>query len=112
MEYFSCLLGCAAHKCSYLKISVSDRILPLYESLALKFWKLVIFQRGSIKPGIFKSILLLNVLFLNCALLYRFSGTINNMNTAQGMLESNLHSKIFKDRIRFQLRFDNNTFST
>ena len=109
---FSCLLGCTVHKCSYLKISVSVRILPLYESLALKFWKVVIFQRGSIKPGIFKSILLLNVLFLNYALLHRFSRTINNMKTPLGMLEIHLHSKNFKYIIRFKLCFDNNTFSS
>ena len=73
MNTFSCSLGCTAHKCPYLKISVSVRILALYESLSLKFWKVVIFPRGSIKSGIVKSILLLNVLFLNYALLHRFS---------------------------------------
>ena len=55
----------------YFKISVSVKILPLYETLSLKFWKLVIFQWGS---DIFWniSILLWNILFLNCAWLHRF----------------------------------------
>ena len=44
MDTFSHLLGYTAHKCSYFKISVNVRILRLYKSLSLTFWKLVVFQ--------------------------------------------------------------------
>ena len=47
-----------AYKYSYFKISVNVSILRLYGNLFLKFWKLVIFQWGSIMFGIFKSVLL------------------------------------------------------
>ena len=69
---FPCILGCEGYKCSYFKIYASVRILPSYEDISLKYWKKVIFQWGSIKTGIFKSILLWNILLLSYALLYMF----------------------------------------
>ena len=66
------LLVNTAHKCSYFKISVSVRIRTLYDSLSLKFWKLESFSEARLSLEYTNQILLWNILFLNCALRYRF----------------------------------------
>ena len=60
---FSRWPGYTTHKSSDLKIFVNVRILRLCYSLPLKFCKVTIFQGGSIKSGIFESVLLWNISF-------------------------------------------------
>ena len=61
-------------RCSYFIISLINMIFQVYKSFSVKFCTLMFFQGGLIKFGIFKSILLWNILLMNIlhALVYDY----------------------------------------
>ena len=101
------------NKCSYFKISVNVRILRLYKSLSLTFWKILIFQWGLIKSGWLESVTF-RIYYFKPLLLHKFIDLEPVMiwrprkTCSKAILH--LHSQLL-DIPCFKSFFDSNSFS-